>query len=64
MDLASALIPPNLTYMRLANRYYREGEVRDEHQRTGEISRQYVNVSIHLHLITGIDVYLKAWPSF
>lgn len=39
MDLASALILPNHTYMKLANRYYREGEVRHEHQRPGEICR-------------------------
>lgn len=31
--------PTNLTYMKLANRYCREGEVRYKHQRTGEICR-------------------------
>lgn len=39
MDLASELIFPSLTYVKLANRHYREGEVRHEHQRTGEICR-------------------------
>lgn len=39
MDLASELILPNLTYVKLANRHYREGEVRHERQRSGEIRR-------------------------
>lgn len=39
MDLASAFILPNLTSMKLANRYYRESEVRHERQRTGKICR-------------------------